>query len=624
MESILEAIRDGSITLIDPELLRRRAENRTYLMELDSDKLLINFRHEAGISIGMPDPASLHGGWESPYCQLRGHFLGHWLSAAAMEVAATGDVELKAKADVIVRELGVCQQENGGEWCASIPAKYLDRIAMGKAVWAPQYTIHKTLMGLMDMYAYTGNGQALAIATHMAAWFARWAASFSKAAFSHILDVETGGMLEVWSQLYGITHDPMHLELMERYYRSALFDGLLAGQDVLTNMHANTTIPEALGAARAYEVTGEPKWLAIVKAYWAQAVTQRGQFCTGGQTDGEIWTPKQRFAARLGTKNQEHCTVYNMMRMADFLFRHTGDVCYADYWERNLYNGVMAQTYYRNGQLSNGEHPPYPLAGLLSYFLPLKSGARKAWASKTQDFFCCHGTMVQANASLGNGIYYRDAQGVYVCQFFPSDAAFTVDGHPVTLAQRTDTLAGNDPCTGSVTGSQTINAQAAQYADAPDLLRNHLYITCAVETRFTVRIRVPWWHTGEIAVTVNGARQQAEPQAGFIVLERLWGKDDICFEYRKTLTASPLPDQPDTVAFMYGPMVLAGLCEGQMLTVADASQPQQILRHDNEREWTSWKNTFRTVGQPKDIEFLPLYQVGYEPYSVYFPIAERR
>ena len=299
----LQAINGSNVVLKDPELLRRRTENRKYLMELDSDKLLLHHRFEAGLPVSQ-GLSSLHGGWENPLCQLRGHFLGHWLSAAAMEVAVTNDAELKAKADAIVHELAICQTANGGEWCASIPDKYLARIARGESVWAPQYTIHKTLMGLMDMYGYTGNQQALDIVIHFAAWFHRWSSTFSEAEFAGILDIETGGMLEVWSQLYDVTREPVHRGLMDKYYRCHLFDGLLSGKDVLTNMHANTTIPEVLGAAKAYEVTGEEKWLQIAHSYWEQAVTQRGFFCTGGQTNGEIWTPKYRFGARLGDKTR--------------------------------------------------------------------------------------------------------------------------------------------------------------------------------------------------------------------------------------------------------------------------------------------------------------------------------
>lgn len=614
-------VQGSGVALHEPELLRRRAENRKYLMELSSDKLLLHHRHEAGIETGYKELDELHGGWEHPLCQLRGHFLGHWLSAAAMETAVTGDAELKAKADAIVAELAACQQSNGGEWCASIPEKYLTLIARGKAVWAPQYTIHKTFMGLLDMYELTGNRQALDIAVGFSRWFHRWCAGFSPEEFARILDVETGGMLEVWSQLYIATGDPIHRELMDRYYRHSLFDGLLAGDDVLTNMHANTTIPEVLGAARAYEATGERKWLDIVTAYWDQAVTRRGAFCTGGQTNGEIWTPPMQLSARLGAKNQEHCTVYNMMRLADFLFRQTGDAAYADYWEQNLYNGILAQTYYRNTCCGHSEYHPHPETGLLTYFLPLHSGGHKGWAGKTGEFYCCHGSMVQANAGHVDGIYYHDGDSICVCQYFESDARVPLSGGEVALTQRTDSLAGN--CgTGSVTGSQVISEDAARYAANPQILCNRLRVEGGGR-EFAVKIRLPWWQRREPVVFVNDEAVRPDREDGFLVLRRKWDDDVIRYEFHRELTTSPLPDRPDQLAFLIGPVALAGLTEGQTLLVDDPQHPEAALTPDNEREWALWRSTFRTVGQARDFRLIPLYEVGYETYSVYFPVQGR-
>ena len=610
-----------NVTLRDGELLRRRAENRKYLMELDNDKLLLHYRFEAGRPTIAED--NLYGGWEDPLCQLRGHFLGHWLSAAAFETAATGDGELRAKAEAIVFELAKCQQDNGGEWCASIPEKYLTLIAQGKAIWAPQYTIHKTFMGLLDQYSFCGNQQALDIAVNFSKWFYRWSAEFDEESFARILDVETGGMLEIWVQLYEITGDDRHKELMDRYYRRSLFDGLLQGRDVLTNMHANTTIPEVLGAAKAYEVTGEAKWMDIVKAYWDQAVTVRGAFCTGGQTDGEIWTPKMQFSARLGEKNQEHCTVYNMMRLADFLFRHTGEREYADYWETNLYNGIMAQAYYRDTKTSHGAVSPYPDFGLLSYFLPLKSGGIKPWASKTNDFFCCHGSMVQANAGHTGGIYYYDSCSLAVNQYIASDLSLKLNDQAVRLQQRTDSMTGNDHMTGSMTGSQTINDQAAAYAHHPAFTRNVFNIECEAETEFTLRLRVPGWCNGQARLYINGEQESLKPEKGYFVLNRRWKSDTLTVEFQKDIYCVSLPGEKETAAFMYGPVVLAGLTKRTRLYAENTAAPESILIHDNEREWSVWLDTFRTKGQEQDISFVPLYQIGYEPYTVYFSIAEK-
>ncbi|GHU72676.1 hypothetical protein FACS189450_10900 [Spirochaetia bacterium] len=611
------------VTISDRLLTAKEGANQRYMLSLDSEAMLLNYKAEAVLPVAWEGDAA-HGGWESPLCQLRGHFPGHWLSAAAMWYASTGDVEMKAKADVMISCLAACQRANGGEWAASIPEKYLYRIAAGERVWAPHYTIHKTFMGLLDMYKYAGNQEALDIAINWSKWFLRWTAEISREQMDNILDVETGGMLEIWAELYGITKNEDYRILMEKYYRGRLFEPLRAGEDVLTNMHANTTIPEVLGAARAYEVTGEKKYLDIVTAYWKSAVTDRGQYATGGQTAGEIWSPKKELATRLGDKNQEHCTVYNMMRLADFLIRETGDKAYADYWEQNLYNGILAQGYWK-GFFTHGNHSDYPDTGLLTYFLPLRAGGRKAWSSPTRDFFCCHGTLVQANASFNRGIYYTtgyaEIDGIAVCQFFDSELDCSIKDVEVRLTQKIDTLTGHDFFSSSVTGLQEINRVCNTNPHNPNLLKTGISISCKSPVSFQLRIRSPWWLKGQAALYVNGTKAEAEMRDGYIFLQRTWDHDTIDIEFPREITLWPLPDKPDIAAFLYGPVVLAGLCDTETRLTLDPKGPGETLVPDNEREWGSWMNTFKTTGQDKNIRFIPIYAVGYEPYTVYFPIA---
>jgi DUF1680 family protein len=607
----------------------KRRENRRYLLSLDSDALLLSYRGEAALDGGFyTHPEKIHGGWEFPTCQLRGHFLGHWLSAAAMYCASSGDMEMKARADFIVEELARCQKANGGEWAASIPEKYLDRIAGGKKVWAPHYTVHKTFMGLLDMYRYSGNSLALETALSWSKWFLRWTAQFSRKEMDDILDVETGGMLEIWALLYGITGGKDFLTLMERYRRGRLFEPLLRGEDVLTNMHANTTIPEVLGAAAAWEATGEEEWLRIVEAYWKCAVTLRGQYATGGQTLGEIWTPKMELAARLGEKNQEHCTVYNMMRLADFLLRVTGKKEYADYWEQNLYNGIFAQGYWR-GHFTHGFSSPWPDTGLLTYFLPLGAGGRKAWSSENappskQDFFCCHGTLVQANASLDRGIYYQSAggPGIAVAQFFNSAMDCDIAGVPVKIRQRIDTFTGKDNFSDSVTGIQGVNEVSAAWPHNPGILKTILSVSAETPAAFDLRVRIPWWTRTEPVLYVNGEKTAVKNRDGWISLERTWTNDAVTLELGRGITSRPLPDRKDTAAFLYGPVTLAGLCDEEIRLEGDLSRPEEFITACNEREWGVWTDSFKTVGQAKNIRFIPLYRVGYEPYTVYFPVGK--
>ncbi len=617
----MEALKGKNVILQDGELLAREKRNEDYLMELDSGALLQNYTLEAGRYQEFGSKKLKHGGWEDPSCQLRGHFLGHWLSAAAMRYAEDGNEELIGKAGRIVHELRLCQIDNGGRWAASIPEKYFKWIAAGKAVWAPHYTVHKTFMGLLDMYRYAGNEEALQVAVDFSKWFLAFTEGFDRGQMDDILDFETGGMLEVWADLYEFTKDESYLTLMERYDRRRLFEPLLEGVDLLTNMHANTTIPEIIGCARIYEETGKERYRNIVTAYWDMAVTQRGEFVTGGQTCGEVWTPKHSMAVRLGDKNQEHCTVYNMIRLADILFTWTKDPSYLDYIEKNIYNGIMAQAYWREN-LANGQKSEYPPEGLLTYFLPFRAGERKGWASKTQDFFCCHGTVVQANAAHNRYLYYQDGRQVYVAQYFDSTAVFTVDGQEIVLEQKRDSLSGSFHFSSTSSAGQCFHENTRKYPNHPDCMAIGFRVQTGQETEFDLCLRIPAWVKGEVLIEINGERASVPTAPGnFAVIGRRWKEgDEIRLILPLAISCTPLEGEEGTVAFSYGPIALAGLCGEERSLDTHGREPQELLVHENEREWGSWKCSFKTRYQDPGIRFLPLYQIGYERYQVYFPL----
>ncbi len=612
MEPALRPLPRGAVKLLPSLFQHRFSLNREYMISLKTENLLQNFYLEAGLWQPRSKTEDIHGGWEAPTCQLRGHFLGHWLSAAALIAANTGDQELKGKADYIVSELARCQQENGGEWVGSIPEKYLDWVARGKSVWAPHYTLHKTLMGLWDMYAIGSNVQALEILLKWARWFHRWSGQFSLEQMDDILEVETGGMLEIWANLYGLTGEREHLELIQRYDRRRLFDPLIAGEDVLTNMHMNTTVPEVHGAARAWEVTAEPRWQQIVEAYWRSGVTERGYYATGGQTNGEIWSPQNALSARLGFRTQEHCTVYNMMRLADFLLTWTGDPTYADYWERNLWNGILAQ-----------QHPE---TGMIAYFLPLNQGAEKVWGSPTEDFWCCHGSLVQAQAMYANHIWFESDQGITLSQYIPNEATWGWNNQEVSLQLRQD--------------------HQLDSHHRPDSLAYELSIQTAQPQEFTLRLRLPWWLSGTPVISIDGEILEIRNSpSSYVEISRSWEQNTLHLTFPKDLVTVPLPDSPEMVAFMDGPVVLAGLnpvsnprpthredtssatfwpsflIRGFSL-VGDPARPKSILTPDNEREWWFWHGGYRTYNQDQNIRFIPLHEVRNEYYTVYFPIKK--
>lgn len=455
-------------------------------------------------------------------------------------------------------------------------------------------------MGLVDMAHFAGSETALRVASDWAAWFHRWTEAFSREQMDNILEYETGGMMEAWADLYALTGREEHLDLVRRYERRRLFDRLLAGEDPLTNRHANTTIPEAHGVARAWEVTGEARWRQAAEAYWKCAVTDRGYYATGGQTCGEVWSPPFALAARLGDKTQEHCTVYNLMRLADYLFRWSGEAAYADYWERNLVNGILAQ-----------QHGG---TGMVAYFLPMCPGGAKKWGSPTEDFWCCHGSLVQAHAMHDRAICFEDADGLAVAQYIPSECEWQRAGARVALRQTHDGQAGD---------MSNLTVRMGPH-HRPLALNIELAVTCEAPCEFTLKLRIPWWVAGEARLFVNG-----EPQAmplkpsSFAALRRTWSRDTVRLELPKALTACPLPDAPETVAFMEGPVVLAGLCDEERTLCGDPLQPQDLLVPDIEREWGYWKTRYRTVGQERNLRFVPLHEITDERYTIHFPVRER-
>lgn len=272
-------------------------------------------------------------------------------------------------------------------------------------------------------------------------------------------------------------------------------------------------------------------------------------------------TPPFEFAARRGEKNQEHCTVYNMMRLAECLFRWTCDATYLDYYESNAVNGVLAQQ--------------NPDTGMVAYFLPLEGGARKHWGSPTYDFWCCHGTLVQAHTRHNEAVFYGDGSDtVVVARFVDSVLTTSIAGAPVEVAmQLRDTTLAASPVAGTP------------------------------------------------AIAVDGQSGPVKVEDGFVVLERTWSDSTIDLTLPTTLRTAAIPDEAGTVAFLDGPVVLAGECDHEPTLTGDPSEPAALLVPDDERQWGEWLRTYRTIGQPRSIRFRPLNEIVDQPYTVYFPVT---
>lgn len=601
---MLKSVGKKNVKLL-PGLFRERMETeRGYISELETQCLLQNFYLEAGVVMpGLqvledPSSAKLHWGWEAPTCQLRGHFLGHWLSAAAAIFASEGDAALKSKLDFIIAELARCQKLNGGKWAGSIPEKYFNKMITGDHVWSPQYVMHKTIMGLADAYADAGSEQALEVLSNLADWYTEWIAETEKVSPYAVCKGESGGMLEAWARAYELTRDEKYLKLAEKYSGAGMFTDLEKGGDPLTNCHANASIPLSHGAAKLYEVTGDEKWLERVKLFWQSAVEKRGMYCTGGANAGEFWVPPYRQAEFLSAADQEFCTVYNMVRTADFLYRVTGEAKYADYIELCLYNGFLAQQ--------------NPYTGTPTYFLPLKAGSKKKWGSKTHDFWCCHGTMVQAQTIYPDLIYFidDDTNRLSVAQYISSQADFELAGAKVHFEQTSDMKYYNDQAFFDERDDGRMNRWALKFNVNTDKPAD-----------FELALRLPCWVSGEVKLSVNGESVQPEIRDGFIILRREWGSDEIKVFFPSKINMQTLPDSPELCAAVDGPIVLAGITDSDCGISGDISKPEEIFAPLSEHTYGTfpWKQTcYRTKNQQKNIEFKPLYDIVDEVYTVYF------
>ena len=607
-----------NVRLLPSEKRDKMQRDIDYLLEIRTFNLLFPFYLEAGLSGTMNagiKHLDFHDGWDNPLCQIRGTFTGHWLSAAARIYQETGHQELRGKADYIVSQIRRCQETNGNGWAFPIPEKYIYSLRRGVRFWAPQYVCHKVMMGLLDMYIYAGNDEALEVLLGCTDWFYAFVKDTGTESLNRMMDLEeTGGIMELWGDLYQVTGDPRHKELMLSYERKGLTGELLAGRDVLTNMHANMTVPEIHGCARAYEITGDDRFRRIVEAYWKCAVTDRGCFATGGQTSGEVWTGKNRLSSRLGDMNQEHCVVYNMIRLADYLYRWTGDTEYQDYIEMNIENGLMAQGFWKADQDSIVDREREVREGLITYYLPLAPGSKKLWGSKFDHFWCCHCTLVQANARFREFVYYTDDRSVSVMQFIPSEAELSIGGAGVRIRQEMKDTTGD---------MLRINDISSSAADRPDSITIAIEIEAEKETDFALKIRKPWWTRREIIVMVNGKAAEHCVEDGCVVLDRTWKSDSVEVSIPYGITSVMLDSEGNEAAFLEGPVTLAGLIDHEYTLYGDVNRPESFLTKHNERKWTTWLTNYRTTGQDMNILFKPIKDIGDEVYTVYFPVKDK-
>ncbi|HEX7651870.1 MAG TPA: beta-L-arabinofuranosidase domain-containing protein, partial [Verrucomicrobiae bacterium] len=255
-----------AVRLLDGPFKAAMQRDQQYLLALDADRLLHTFR----LNVKLPSTAQPLGGWEEPNCELRGHSLGHYLSALSLMYASTGDTRFKDRAAYIVGELAKCQEQSPAAgfhpgYLSAFPESFIDRVEQGKPVWAPWYTLHKLMAGLLDDYQQAGNEQALTVLVKMADWVKFRVDHLTPEQMQKSLNTEHGGMNEVLANLYAVTGNPDYLKLSAAFNHARVLDPLAHGEDRLNGIHANTQIPKLIGATKEYELTGDPQYLTMAR-----------------------------------------------------------------------------------------------------------------------------------------------------------------------------------------------------------------------------------------------------------------------------------------------------------------------------------------------------------------------
>ena len=647
----VEAFPLGRVTLDrdtkgrETPFIRNRDKFIRELAETNPDRFLYNFRD----AFGQPQPPGTQplDGWDSQTTRLRGHASGHYLSAIAQAYASTTyDKALQAtflkKMNYLIDTLYELSQKSGrpateGGPSNADPTKvppgpgrsgYDSNFRVGQIrtdywnwgrgfisayppdqfimlekgatygtqdtqIWAPYYTLHKILAGLLDCYEVGGNQKALEIAKGMGAWArARLQAVPAEtriAMWNRYIAGEYGGMNEVMARLYRLTKDPQFLECAKLFDNITVFfgnaahdHGLAKNVDTIRGKHANQHIPQITGALEEFRDTGELPYYRIADNFWDIA-TSDYMYSIGGVAGARnpnnaecfpiepdtLW--ENGFAA--GGQN-ETCATYNLLKLDRQLFMFDQTAKYMDHYEQALYNHILA---------SVDEHDPGN-----TYHVPLNPGARKQFGNADMSgFTCCNGTALESNTKLQDSIYFRSAADdtLYVNLFVASTLDWSE--RKVVVKQQTD----------------------FPYSDTTKLV---------VEGggAFALKIRVPRWADRGFFVTINGRMEAVQAVPGrYLTLRRTWkSKDTIEIRVPFHFYLVPVMDQPNVASLFYGPILLAAEESGprtdwRPITLDAGDIAKSIAGDPSTLRFTIDGATFK-----------PFYET-YDRYSVYMNVT---
>ena len=585
------------VRLLESPFKQRQDVHREVLLQYDVDRLLHNFR----INAGLPSKAAPLGGWEAPGCGLRGHFTGHYLSACALMYAATGDAAFKDRVDRMVNALAECQRALGDGYLSAFPRSEFDKLERDpfSGVWAPYYTIHKIMAGLLDAHGHTGNPQAremaIAMADHIAGRIERLSPEvLEKMTLTNYKGNpvnEFGGIAESLLDVYRMTRNPRHLAAARVFLRDWFIDPLARGEDRLARLHANTHIPQARSLVVASDFLDDPRLLPAARAFFEQVVEKR-LFAFGGNSFDEKFGAPGVEAGNLSDLTGETCNTHNMIRLALMLFDRSGDTRYADFQEHALVNHILASV---------------APEGQTTYHVAAQPGRFKVYGQHDDCFWCCTGTGIENTARYAEGAYFTAGKEIWVCQYVPS----RVDLRELGFAL--------DQNSGFPVG---------------DTIR--LSIECPAPVTATLRFRLPGWLAGPAEISVNGAAANSVRTGSWLVLQRTWNNSDrIVLRLPMNVRTRPTMDDPALVSFFYGPALLAGDLGKAAMPASDVVTNQTAFHALPAIEVPDLKSTSANSLQPGSsgpfafaaatadggrVLLVPFYQLHHRRYSLYWRV----
>jgi DUF1680 family protein len=583
------------VKLLEGPFLHATELDMKTLLNYEPDRLLSKFYTEAGLK----PKAEHYMGWENE--SLAGHSLGHYLSACSMMYQTSGDTAFLNRVNYIVDELKKLQDADGDGYIGAFPNGkkiFENEVAKGNiraqgfnlnGIWSPFYTQHKILAGLRDAYQLCGDTTALYVEKRFADWIGSVVAPLTDDQVQKMLHCEYGGISETLADLYADTKNQKYLQISRIFYDKAVLDSLKAKRDILPGKHCNTNIPKLIALARLYELTGDTSDMKAAEFFWTTVVNHHS-YVTGGNGDKEYFGPADKFRDRLNEETTESCNVYNMLKLSEHLFEWDGSEKVADYYERALFNHILASQ--------------NPETGNVTYNLSLAMGGFKDFQDP-YEFTCCIGTGMENHSKYGRNIFYHNNNDLFVFQFIASQLDWKEKG--IILTQNTT---------------------------YPEEQGAHFEFKCEKPVNITLQIRYPYWARNGIEITVNGKKKNVLQQPGsFVSIEREWKTGDIAdVKIPFSLRLEAMPDDSNRVAVMYGPLVLAGdLGPLNDSGVHDTSfVPVMITENRDPSAWMKpvdgKPNTFITIntGRQADVEMKPFYTIYNRHYSIYWDLFNEK